>query len=182
MTASRRNGKQQSGNPANRPTSVASWKKSSASPLITMPSGNVMRIRKIGLQAVMATGVMPNSLMAYADRAVKKGKKQEVTEADMVNILQDPQQLAEISKFMDDITILCAEEPAVHPLPEEGVEKDDELLYVDEVDEEDKMFLFQVVTGGTTQVETFREEHARNVAAVHRRQDMGGKAKRSPRG
>lgn len=183
MTASQRNGKQQSGNPAkrDRPTSVSSWKKQAQSPLLTLPSGNVMRVRKIGLQALMKTGIMPNSLMSYADKAVQKGKKQEVTDQDMVAILQDEKQVKEIATFMDEVTILCAEEPAVHRLPEEGVEKDDDLLYVDEVDEEDKMFLFQVVTGGTTDVETFRAEHAGNVAAVHRRQDVGGKAKQPRR-
>jgi hypothetical protein len=181
MTAPQKSGKTGSRNPANRPTSVASWKKSSASPLLTLPSGNTMRVRKIGLQALMKTGIMPNSLMTYAQNAVKKGKKEEVTETDMLEILQDDKQVREIAKFMDEVTIICAEEPQVHRLPEEGVEKEDDLLYVDEIEEEDKMFLFQVVTGGTTEVETFREEHASNVAAVRGRQDVGGKAKRARR-
>lgn len=181
MTASQRNGKHGSGNPAKQVTSAKAWKASTKAPLLTLPSGNVMRVRKIGLQALMRTGIMPNSLMAYADRAVKKGKKQEVTEADMIDILKDEDQVKEIAKFMDEVTILCAEEPEVHRLPDEGVEKDDDLLYVDEIDEEDKSFLFQAVMGGTTDVETFRAEHAGNVAAVRRREDVGGKAKRPPR-
>lgn len=181
MTAPQKSGKTGSRNPGNRPTSVAAWKKSSASPMLTLPSGNTMRVKKIGLQALMKTGIMPNSLMTYAQNAVKKGKKEEVTEVDMLEILQDEKQVKEIAKFMDEVTIICAEEPQVHRLPAEGVEKDDDLLYVDEVDDEDKMFLFQVVTGGTTEVETFREEHASNVAAVRGRQNMGSKAKRPRR-
>lgn len=181
MTAPQKSGKTGSRNPANRPTSVAAWKKQAASPLVTLPSGNTMRIRKIGLQALIKTGKMPNSLMTYAQKAVQKGKKQEVTEVDMLGILQDEKKVREIAEFMDEVTIICAEEPEVHPLPEEGVDKDADLLYVNEVDEEDKMFLFQVVTGGTTEVETFREEHASNVAAVRGRQDVGGKAKRPRR-
>jgi hypothetical protein len=181
MTAPQKTGKTGSRNPANRPTAVSAWKKQAASPLLTLPSGNTMRVRKMGLQALMKTGKMPNSLMTYAQKAVQKGKKEEVSEVDMMEILQDEEKIKEIGQFMDEVTILCAEEPEVHPLPEEGVEKDDNLLYVDEVDEEDKMFLFQVVTGGTTEVETFREEHAGNVAAVRGRQDLGGKAKRARR-
>lgn len=181
MTASRRDGKTGSRNPAKQVTSVSTWKKQAQSPLLTLPSGNVMRVKKIGLQALMRTGIMPNSLMGYAEKAVQKGKKQEVSEVDMLEILKDDKKVAEIATFMDEVTILCAEEPEVHHLPDEGVEKDDNLLYVDEVSEEDKMFLFQAVTGGTTEVETFREEHARNVAAVHRRENVGGKAKQPRR-
>lgn len=182
MTAPRKTGKTGSRNPANKGvTPVAAWKKSAQSPLLTLPSGNVMRVKKIGLQALMKTGKMPNSLMAYADAAVKKGKKQEVTEKQMVEILQDEDQVREIANFMDTVTIICAEEPEVHPLPDDGVEKDPDLLYVDEIDEEDKSFLFQAVMGGTTDVETFRAEQSGNVAAVRRRQNMGSQAKRTPR-
>lgn len=181
MTASRKTGKTGSRNPANQPTSVAQWKKNALPPLVTLPSGNAMRVKKMGLQALMRTGKMPNSLMSYAEKAVKKGKKEEVTDADMMEILQDKKKLEEIAKFMDEVVILCAAEPEVHPIPEEGVERNDEILYVDEIDEEDKNFIFQVVTGGTTDVENFREEHSRNVAALRGRENMGGSSKRSPR-
>jgi hypothetical protein len=181
MTASQRNGKHGSGNPAKKVTSAAAWKKSAQVPPLTLPSGNVMRVRKIGLQALMKTGKMPNSLMAYAERAVKKGKREEVTEQDMLAILQDEEQIKEIATFMDEVTMLCAEEPQVHPVPEAGVERQDDLLYVDEIDEEDKSFLFQAVMGGTTDVETFRAEHAGYVAAVRGRKDVGGKAKQPRR-
>lgn len=181
MTASQRNGKTGSRNPAKQPTSVSAWKKSAEVPILILPSGNAMRVRKIGLQALMKTGIMPNSLMSYAEKAVKKGKKEEVTEADMVSILADEKQVREIARFMDEVTLLCAQEPEVHRVPEEGVERDPNLLYVDEIDEEDKSFLFQAVMGGTTDVEQFRAEHAGNVAAVRGRENVGGKAKQSGR-
>jgi hypothetical protein len=50
--------------------------------------------------------------------------------------------------------------------------RDDELVYVDEVAEEDKMFLFQVVTGGTTDVESFREELGSTMDDIRGRQDV----------
>lgn len=172
MTATRKSGKTGSKNPANKPTPVSAWKKSSEPPLMMMPSGNYMRVKKIGLKALMATGAMPNSLMSFAQKAVAKGKKETVSDEDMVDILKDPKRVAEITEFMDKVAILCAAEPAIHPTPDEGVERDDDLLYVDEVDEEDKMFLFQVVTGGTTDVEQFRAEHAGNVASLRGREDL----------
>lgn len=172
MTAPRRTGKTGSKNPAAKPTSVAAWKKSAVAPPVLMPSGNYMRIKKIGLQALIKMGTMPNSLMAVAQKAVAKGQKEEVSDADMVDMLNDPKKVEEIGRFMDQVTILCAQEPEIHPLPPEGVERNDEFLYIDEVDEEDKMFLFQVVTGGTTDVETFRKQHESTVASLRGREDV----------
>lgn len=174
MTASQRSGKTGSRNPANKATSVSAWKKSTVPPIVEMPSGNLMRVRRIGLQALIKMGTLPNSLMAIADRAVGKGKQkpQEVSNEELVDLLKDRKKVEEIGRFMDQVTILCAYEPKVEPLPPEGVERDDDVLYVDEVDEEDKMFLFQVVTGGTTDVEAFRREHGSTMADIRGRENV----------
>lgn len=171
MTAPRK-GKTGSRNPASKPTSVAAWKKSAAAVPMEMPSGNYMRVRKVGMQAIIKTGIMPNSLMGIAQKAVEKGQTAEPTNEELMSLIEDPAKVQEIGKFMDELTILCAEEPKVHRLPDEGVEKDDELLYIDEVDEEDKMFIFQVVTGGTTDIETFRDEVSATMVAVRGREDL----------
>lgn len=177
MTASQRNGRTESRNPANKPkpapTSVTAWKKSAEIPVLELPSGNAMRVKKIGAQALMATGIIPNSLMGYVQKAIAKGKAEEVTEEDMAELLKDEKKVQEIGRLMDKVTILCAQEPEVHEAPAPGVERDDSLLYVDEIDGEDKMFIFSVVCGGTTSVEQFRAEHERNVASVHGRENVG---------
>lgn len=173
MTAPRKTGKTGSRNPANKPTSAAAWKKSALPPLLEMPSGNYMRIKKIGLQALVAKGIVPNSLLGIAEKAVAKGQqKQGPSDADLAGLVQDKEQVAAIGKFMDEVVILCAAEPTVEPLPPEGVERDDELLYIDEVGDEDKMFVFQVVTGGTTDVEQFRNETGATMAAIRGREDV----------
>lgn len=166
MTAPRKN-------TPTKPTSVASWKKSSAPPLVQMPSGNWMRLRRIGLQAIMRTGIMPNSLMAISQKALDRGQGGgEVEAEDLGAILQDPKKLDDISHFMDELMVISAIEPEVHRTPDVGVERDDNLLYVDEVGDEDKMFVFQVVTGGTTDVETFREEAGKSMAAIRGLEDV----------
>lgn len=176
MTASQRNGKQGSRNPAKKPTSVSAWKKSAEIPPLELPSGNYMRIRKIGLQALIQTGIMPNSLMSIAQKAVAKGSDGKaapgVEEAQLLDLVNDSGKVAEISKFMDNVMVHCAQEPEVHPVPHDEVDRDPELLYVDEVEEEDKMFVFQVVTGGTTDVEAFRRETGTTMAAIRGRQDV----------
>lgn len=175
MTASSRTGKTGSRNPAKKPTSVSSWKKTAEVPILELPSGNFIRVKKVGLQALMSTGMLPNSLMSFAQKAVDKGKGQAAqgpTEDELMSLMGNPEKVAEIGKFMDSLLCHVATEPEVNPIPDEGVERDPGLLYVDEVDEEDKMFIFQVVTGGTTDIEAFRIETGSTMAAIRGREDV----------
>lgn len=176
MTANR-NGKTGSRNPANKPTSVTAWKKASASaPPVLLPSGNYMRIRKVGMQVLLKTGLMPNNLMSLVKKSLDKaeGKKNDdvVSTEDAQELLMDPEKLQGLMDFLDRMTIFVAQEPSVMPDPGEGVERDDSLLYVDEVDFEDKMFIFQVVCGGTTDVESFRAEHSAAMADIRGRENL----------
>ena len=156
-------------------TSAAAWKKSTAPEPLEMPSGNWMSFRKVGMQTLMATGMMPNSLMAIAQKAVAKGKGEQAgfSDGDLADLLADEKKILEISSFMDKIMIFLAVEPKVHeiPLDDKGEAldidtRDPELLYVDEVGEEDKQFLFNVVAGGTRDLETFRREHGASMDIV----------------
>lgn len=168
MTAPRKNGKTGSRNPAAKPTSVSAWKKSIQAPPIELPSGHYMRIRKVGLPVLMQTGMMPNSLMAIAQRAVSKGqgKPQEVSDDELAEMAMDPKKVQELADFIDRMVVFVAQEPEVYPIPEEHVARDEDTLYVDEVDYDDKMFIFQVVTGGTTDLEQFRGQHTSAMAAL----------------
>lgn len=152
-----------------KPTSAAAWKAAAVLPPIELPSGNYMRIKKVGLQTLMQVGIMPNSLMSIATKAVDKGTGKQVEEPsneDLAVLAADPKKVAELSAFIDKMVVFVAQEPKVSATPDEGVERDPEALYTDEIDDEDKMFILQVVTGGTTNLETFRTQHDANVAAV----------------
>lgn len=156
-------------------TSAAAWKKTSAPEALEMPSGNYMSFRKVGMQTLMATGMMPNSLMGIAQKAVSKGKGEPDGFSDdaLAELIKDEKKVLEITAFMDKITIFLAVEPKVHeiPLNDDGTavpveDRDPELLYVDEIDETDKQFLFGVVAGGTRDLETFRSEHRASMDTV----------------
>lgn len=174
MTAPRKTGKTGSRNPANKATTVTAWKKTSFAPPIELPSGNFMRIKKIGLATLMKTGLMPNSLMSFATQAVGKGtgKPQELTTDEMAELAANPDKVNDIAEFMDRVAIFVAQEPEVDPVPDVGVERDDARLYVDELSDDDKLFIFQVVTGGTTDLETFRLQHSASMAAIRGREDL----------
>lgn len=59
--------------------------------------------------------------------------------------------------------------------------RDEDTLYADEVSMEDKQFIFQFSTGGTADVERFREEISGHVANVPNGKAVQRKTKRSPR-
>lgn len=174
MTATRKTpGKTGSRNPAIKPTSVAAWKKTAVIPPVELPSGNFMRLRKVGLQTLMKVGIMPNSLMEIATKSVSKGTGySDVSNDDLAVLASDPKKVAELADFMNKMVVFVAQEPEVLPMPEDGVERDDDLLYIDEVDDEDKAFILQVVMGGTTDLEQFRKEHSASMDAVRGREDV----------
>lgn len=169
-----------SGNPATRAkaTAVSAWKKSTRLTPILLPSGNYMSFKRVGMEVFLTSGMMPNSLMGFAQRAVEKGRAQGMTTDEISDLMSDTDKIAELVTFIDKAICFVSVEPKVHPVPldDEGEvdesQRSDELLYVDEVGLEDKMFIWQLVAGGTTNVESFRTESAAVLASVHRGEDL----------
>jgi hypothetical protein len=165
---------------------ISSWKKKDQA--IRLPSGQRMKLKRVGLQSFIASGTIPNSLMGIVQKSLSTGQEADLSGLDLTN--QDT--LRDMLKMVDDVVITCAVEPPVNPLPTKdnghGAQipdpegRDDETLYVDEVDDEDKMFIFQWTTGGTADVEQFRKESADSLAIVQRSQKVGVPPKRAARG
>jgi hypothetical protein len=83
--------------------------------------------------------------------------------------------------MMDAVTIYCALEPRVLPAPATEADRDDDLLYVDELTEEDKTSIFNIATGTVGELEPFRAEALAGVGAVQGSGDVVDKPKRPPR-
>lgn len=60
-------------------------------------------------------------------------------------------------------------------------ERNPEVLYADEVSEEDKQFIFSFAVGGTADVETFRQELSSSMADISNGKNVRRKAKRPAR-
>jgi len=142
---------------AKKPTSAAQWKKASAGVPLEVPSGNTALVRNPGMQVFLRKGLVPNSLMPL----VRKGMTGKEPEIKLDDINED--QLEAMLDLFDAITCYCVIEPKVLPVPAEGEERDPEALYVDEVDFEDKQFIFQWAVGGTRDLEQFRKEQSNAV-------------------
>lgn len=142
------------------PTSAIEWKKkSSVGTPIRVPSGNMALVKRPGMQVFLSQGIIPNSLMGFISDALKSGKPQ----VQDLEINQDT--MKDLMRLVDQVTVQCCIEPEVNPVPVDNKDnallkdyRDPEKLYVDEVDVEDKMFIFNYAVGGTTDVESFREK------------------------
>jgi hypothetical protein len=146
-------------------STASQWKKSAVGGVeITVPSGNVCLAKRVDLRTFMKKGVIPNSLMPFVQDAIK-GKKSTPEEI-MEKVNEDGDldaRLTEMMELMDHVVCECVIEPKVHPIPkvlEDGEEsdRDPDLLYIDEVDDMDKTFLFQWAVGGSSDLERFRTE------------------------
>lgn len=162
-------------------TSASQWKKGKKGlPELTVPSGNTVRYKAPGMQAFLAQGFIPNDLLQFviASLDANSGKKPtkpkaqlekeeaEATQKFMKDLASDPTKLASLVETLDKVWVECVIEPDTHYPPDDPKERDEELLYVDEVDFDDKMFLFNACVGGTREVERFREGVAQGVDAV----------------
>lgn len=149
-----------------------------------LPSGLVVKLKNPGgLQAFIANGTIPNSLLGIVQEALTSGKDN--TAAKAQDLAKDLDSLGDMMRLLDVVasqTIIeppCRLAPTVddvkrwnmlHPEDQketpEDLRDDEKYLYTDDIDELDKQFIMQWVTGGTRDLEQFRKEHAANVAAV----------------
>ena len=165
------------------PTSASNWKKKAAvGTLVVVPSGNEVRVRTPGMQAFLSNGIIPNGLMPMIQDAMKMGEAP--SEDDAQKLMDDPDKINEILQLSDAVALFCFIEPALSPIPLEpepdaegnylpiplgDARRDEDVLYVDEVDLNDKLFIFQFAVGGTAKLEQFRQEQGSDVVDVPER-------------
>jgi len=143
---------------------------------LELPSGAVIQAKNSGSMSVfMKAGVIPNSLMAIVQESMASGQQ-----PDMSSVLKDGNLDLDMVRDMLDVintvTVECWVMPPVLPIPENEQNRDPELLYVDEVLDDDKVFVFQWVTGGTRDLEQFRQEHQAAMDNLERLSDVGSPA------
>jgi hypothetical protein len=151
-----------------------------------LPSGLRVVVRNPGgLTAFIANGSIPNSLLTIVKGTLDSNLSKEEVIQNATALTKDLDSIGDMMELMNIVTQQVIKKPAVaHDPTEQDVERhnflhpenpvtdpdelrdEENFLYTDEIEEEDKMFLFQWVTGGTRDLERFRQEHERNVALV----------------
>ena len=147
------------------PTPASSWKKGVQGTLIRVPSGNTALVRAPGMEVFLREGVIPNSLLPIIQEAMVQGAAPD--KATQSKMLDDPQKLIDIIDLANSITVYCCLDPKVLPIPTnaEGEvlplgdkNRLPDVLYVDEVDFNDKMAIFSFAVGGPADLEKFLPE------------------------
>lgn len=177
-----------SGNPAKRAeqlriSQIGDFKKRMGG-VMELPSGVVVKLRNPGgMQAFLGGGAIPNSLMPIVQKALKTGQN-----IDVSDVLQDgkfdEEVLSDMMAMMDNIALKTVVEPPVEAAPTQadvtawndshpGEEvlkpedlRSDDVLYIDEFPLEDKQYIMQWVSGGVTDLESFRKQLSASVAGV----------------
>lgn len=149
-------------------TDVSAWKQRNdrGGRKLKLPSGFVCLARNPGMMWFVEQGLVPNSLLDFIMKAIEGDKPKEVAK-DVKKMIGDGQ-LATMMEFANLVCVHSVLKPKVHALPEDPEDRSEDLLYVDEVDLDDKMFIFNWVVGGTADLDRFHEEQG---AAVQNLRD-----------
>lgn len=174
------------------PTPAAQWK-GAVRPDGTdlpLPSGNVARIKKINPQVLMNDkGLIPDPLSDIVAKAVHR--KRGLPPSKVKEMSEDPEKVQASFELFDRVLCRVMVEPVAvmppkctkcgeyaniddrhtdrehaeyHPYREGARDKD--VLYADQVDLVDKIFIFQWCVGGTSDLESFRQQLPSSMAAL----------------
>lgn len=150
--------------PKKQRSTASEWKKSAGVIDLELPSGKVVGVRRPqGMTGFMSGGNIPNSLLPLLTDAMD-GKAP--SESALVSILEDPSQLADLMNMVDSMVITCVVDPPVSLPPEKEEDRSDDVVYTDEMADDDKMFIMQFSMSGAKDLKSFRGEQAATMDAM----------------
>lgn len=174
-------------------TSAAAWKQGiEAHPLIKTPTGKWIRIKRPGMTTFLQSGFLPDALAATVKQQISEAKRKPTRdmEAGLRNVLDSLSADAALEMLESMDRIMCAvfvepkcvwhrrqrrdehgtpmvdedNNPIMEDIPDD--ERDDNVIYTDWIEQEDKSFVFQAAVGGTTDLARFRKQQSLALAAV----------------
>jgi hypothetical protein len=148
---------------------ASQFKKSGGRVTLRLPSGYEVEAKRVDVRLLLKTGKIPNTLRPILDRAMQ-GERTEPEDI-AKKVTEDPKQLDEMFEFIDNVWLMTVLDPKVGVRPATKEEESDEIVYTDEVDFNDKMFVVNWSMGGANDLERFREESG---AYVERVRDVQG--------
>lgn len=119
----------------------------------TCPSGQTCRLRKLEPEQLLESGILDRitRLEGLADALVTTAEGQPPKMASTPS-REDFRVLLET---INQLVVLAVESPALAPVPEEGGDRD-ALIYVDDVDLEDRMAIMEEALKGLKSLDRFR--------------------------
>jgi hypothetical protein len=159
-----------------KPTSAAEYRKRRQQGPLQLPSGMYARLRRPGMDHFLSAGYLPDSLKTIITEEIASASRKpsrKVVEAAQAMSLEE---IASWVAAMDRVAEHVFLEPVVrwHQRPAMGGavdskgnavyedipedERDEDCLYTDELEVEDKQFAFQYAVGGSADLERFRSQ------------------------
>lgn len=157
---------------------------------LPVPSGALCQVRRPGIPGLIKAGVLDSldSLTGIVQtdhiERVKEGKDPHVTAEQMKELSQNKDGLLRALTLTDKVVEYVVLQPVVlRPIirnPDTSPALDDNgeemdlpteerspgVIYTDSISLEDKMYIFQFVVGGVTDLETFRKEFAQTLGGL----------------
>jgi hypothetical protein len=174
----------------------AGWKKSKAEAYIDLecPTGTWCQIRKPNPRALVTLGFLDrlDTLNGVIQSKHIKRVKGEA-KIDTTSLIKDPTSLMGMLELADRVVEYVVIQPTVQrPYVSTGVdgegnpterqlrgdERDDEVIYTDELDDADKMFIFSLSAGGDPDLATFRKLYNESAANLGNVEQVAGSSKR----
>lgn len=146
-------------------TDLSEWKKDNST-ILELPSGKVVKVKRAaGMKAFLKGGKIPNSLLPMVTEALGEDGKG-TGNLDITQVLQNPESINDMFEMFDRVTVETMVQPRCYPVPEDEDDRQDDRLYVDEMDDGDKQFLLGYAMSGAKDLETFRKATSGTVAPV----------------
>lgn len=165
----------------------SSWKR----PLtdLELPSGETCQVRRVGVEKLMKEGLLHSldTLTAVVEQETIP-KAQGKPKVDIKAAIDDPEKFGKMMDVVDQIVCLVVTEPKVvnhkepildgndqplknddgdpvmREIPDE--ERDEDAVYADYIDLQDRIFIMQFAVGGSADLQQFRAETATPLGSV----------------
>jgi hypothetical protein len=158
---------------------------------LEVPSGAMCQVRRPGPMGLMRAGILDNldilgSLVQtdHVDRVAGKAVEPDPEAARMrqaQELLKDRTKLEAADRLMNQVVCHVVVQPELSmPEVQDGdrwkwlapEDRDAAKTYADSVDDDDKVFIFQFVVGGTADIAQFRKEREKLMAGMESQQDV----------
>lgn len=130
---------------------------------LDLPSGNCCLAIRPGAEGLIKAGLLDSldqlTSLVQIEHIDAKDPRKAATNVDVQELLKDPKKLATGLALVDKVICHVVKAPVVFMPPEDDdALRDPNVIYADQVDYEDKMFIFQWAVGGTSNLVQFRQE------------------------
>lgn len=153
------------GNGALRPTRGVEWRRAHREGyVLTLPSGNVVRMRPVALDVLIVSGRIPDFLTAVAAKSLwTETSGEEIASRD------------ELAKGFAELVNIIVPAALLEPKVVEDPQGDDEVS-LEDIDFQDKVSIFQLAVQPSEVLRKFRDQQDAGVATVSDGEDNGDEA------